>query len=139
MIWDRRLEDRVVEVYLQSSFRAYDTAATGQRSLSMQLIRDILQRSRSRVHVRIAIVDAKCRVSRENVLEAMESAHIYHDSLRMGSRPPDMCLIFVPATGGAPWLEEAGFHFEFGVGVQVFSREGPDSMPVSLAAWLEQN
>lgn len=54
------------------------------------------------------VLDAKYRVSRENVLDAMQSAHIYQDALRMGQDRAEMSLLLVPEGGGAPWLEDEG-------------------------------
>jgi hypothetical protein len=88
--------------------------------------------------VRFMIMDAKYRTSRENVLDAMASAHIYQDSLRIGGRRPDISLLFLPRGGGAPWLEEKAFQSTHHVGVHVLSPglsvDLPDAMRVLLDA-----
>ena len=63
------------------------------------------------------VLDAKYRVSRPNVLDAMSSAHIYQDSLRMGDHRPLASILLVPAAGGAPWLETSAHVREHRVGV----------------------
>lgn len=66
------------------------------------------------------VLDAKYRVTRENVLDAMSSAHIYQDSLRMGEQRPLASVLLVPAGGGAPWLERPAFVEQNRVGVAAF-------------------
>ena len=67
------------------------------------------------------MLDAKYRVSRENVLAAMDSAHIYQDCLRMREERAHMSILLVPAPGGAPWLEEGAFVEKHRVGVAALS------------------
>ena len=63
------------------------------------------------------VMDAKYRVGGPNVLDAMSSAHIYQDSLRMGDQRPVVSVLLVPAGGGAAWLENAEFIERNRVGV----------------------
>ena len=63
------------------------------------------------------VFDPKYRVTRENVLDAMASAHIYNDSLRMCHRRPTASILLVPAAGGAPWLEKQDFIVKNRVGI----------------------
>lgn len=65
------------------------------------------------------VLDAKYRASRRAVLDAMTSAHLYHDGLRWFDDRPQQSLLVVPAGGGAPWLEDPSFHAGHGVGVVV--------------------
>lgn len=67
------------------------------------------------------VLDAKYRVTRANVLDAMSSAHIYQDSLRMGECRPVASLLLVPTSGGAPWLELPDFIATHSVGVVALS------------------
>ncbi len=53
----------------------------------------------------------------KNVLNKMETAHIYNDSLRMYHRRPAASILLVPAAGGVPWLEKQDFIAENRVGV----------------------
>lgn len=52
---------------------------------------------------RAIVLDAKWRSGRQNLLEAMESAHIYHDSLRIRGVAPSPCLLLAP---GVPEVNE---------------------------------
>lgn len=79
--------------------------------------------------VRFVVLDAKYRASRANVLEAMASAHIYQDSLRIGSEKPYASLLLIPSGGGASWLEDEGFLEEHRVGLHVFSPEEETRLP----------
>ena len=79
---------------------------------------------------RFIVLDAKYRVSRENVLDAMGKAHIYQDSLRLGPHRPDLTLLLVPAGGGAPWLEQPQIITEHRVGIVAMSPE------LELPAWF---
>jgi hypothetical protein len=84
--------------------------------------------------------DAKWRSGRSNVLEAMESAHIYHDSLRLDGAVPTPCLLLLPASAAVPALGTpeyiashcVGAMSEFGV-----SRPGLDDLERNLALWLD--
>ena len=67
------------------------------------------------------VLDAKYRVSRQNVLAAMQSAHLYRDALRRGHAPPMLSVVLVPVGGGAPWLEDWDFIRQHGVGAAVLS------------------
>jgi hypothetical protein len=62
-------------------------------------------------------LDAKCRTSRKNVLEAMELAHIYQDSLRIGSARAQASLLLVPEARQVSWLCSPAFISEHHVGV----------------------
>ena len=74
------------------------------------------------------IFDAKYT---KDVLNNMETAHIYNDSLRMYHRRPAASILLVPAAGGAPWLENQDFIAENRVGVLPLH---PDSEP---SQWFE--
>ena len=65
-------------------------------SISRKRIPDILIVERSGQTVRSLILDAKWRSGEHCELEAMESAHLYHDSLRIAGAPPDCCLLMLP-------------------------------------------
>ena len=63
------------------------------------------------------IFDAKYRVTRTNVLDAMGSAHIYNDSLRMNQTRPAASVLLTPAYTEVPWLETPEFFDEHRSGV----------------------
>lgn len=65
---------------------------------------------------RSLILDAKWRSKREYVLEAMESAHIYHDALRIGAAQPQPCLLLIPGETAVPELEQEASIEAYGVG-----------------------
>ncbi len=49
---------------------------------------------------RFAVIDAKYRAGRQNILDAMGSAHIYRDALRLGEERAAFALLTLP---GEPW------------------------------------
>ncbi len=105
-------------------------------SISGQRFPDIVLSWEHRAEAGFLVLDAKYRVTRENVLDAMSSAHLYQDSLRMGRRRPIASLLLVPASGGAPWLESPDFVAEHRVGVAALR---PGSPPPSwLSSLLQQ-
>ncbi len=65
---------------------------------------------------RSMVLNAKWRSGRENVLDAMASAHVYHDALRVGGVRPSPCLLFLPGEDTVPELEEDAFIEAHGVG-----------------------
>jgi len=79
--------------------------------------------------LRFVVLDAKYRTLRSNVLDAMESAHIYQDSLRIGSRRQEGSLLVVPAPSEASWLEDPEFQTEHRVGIHVLSLERATTLP----------
>jgi PD-(D/E)XK nuclease superfamily len=85
--------------------------------------------------IRFIVFDAKYRASRANVLDAMTSAHVYQDSLRVGQRRAEASFLLVPSGGGAPRLEEPGFHAEHKVGVVPCA---PESIPAFPRVVLDQ-
>jgi hypothetical protein len=75
------------------------------------------------------VLDVKYRVSRQNVLDAMASAHIYQDSLRVGARRPEASLLIVPRTEGAAWLADPGFISAHRVGIHPLHLESSSTLP----------
>jgi hypothetical protein len=66
---------------------------------------------------RFYVFDAKYRSSRQSILHAMTSAHVYRDSLRWDDVRPDMSLLLVPEVNQVAWLQDDGFQYSEGVGV----------------------
>lgn len=114
-----------VRLHLQPYFASYDNAATreGFYSVSAERYPDIVLTLTSADTRRFLVFDAKYRTSRANVLDAMQSAHLYHDGLRWGEIAPDLALLCVPAGGGAAWLENPEFWIKHRVGVLPVSPE----------------
>ena len=121
--WQGNSNDgRRITVLLQPRFPSFDNAsAEGFRSLSREREPDIVITVASDMERRFLVLDAKYRQKRENILDAMTSAHIYHDSLRWGSHRPQAALLLVPAGGGAAWLEARETIAAHGVGVVPFA------------------
>ncbi len=128
----------VVSAYLQARFPAYDqTEWQGFRSISSERFPDIVVTFQHADKKRFLLFDAKYRVSRQGVLEGMESAHLYRDSLRWHGLRADACLLLIPAEGGAPWLEEDEFRLENEVGViPVSVSSGTERLEAVLANYL---
>jgi hypothetical protein len=106
-------------------------------SVSRERVPDLVMTVTSDAEVRFVVLDAKYRASRANVLDAMASAHIYQDGLRVGSRRPEASLLLVPSGGGAGWLELPAFQAEHRVGVHVISPDGEPVMPELVRRVLE--
>lgn len=113
----RGRDGRRFDLRLQPTFLAWDDrrGQSSRRSISGQRIPDILLRIDS--GSRNVVLDAKYRTTRANVLEAMSSAHIYRDALRIGGNRIDSALLLVPRSGGASWLKDPAFIREHSVGV----------------------
>ncbi|MNR48390.1 hypothetical protein D3C85_1676260 [compost metagenome] len=65
------------------------------------------------------MLDAKYRSSRFGVLDAMESAHLYHDCLRWNGYKADAVLLMIPQGGRVPILESPDFQASNGIGAVV--------------------
>ena len=105
-------------------------------SISKERVPDLVLKVERADNRRFIVMDAKYRASRASVLDAMESAHIYQDSLRIGFRRPEGSLLIVPAPGGAAWLEGRAFQEEHRVGVHVLSPGMDATLPSFVSAVL---
>lgn len=86
------------------------------------------------------IFDSKYRSGRANVLDAMASAHIYHDALYLGGRRPDYCLLLLPADAGVASLTYRETWQKYGVGtISEFSvgGEGVSRCVQAITEWLQ--
>lgn len=129
--WVGSHADRRGELRLQPTFASMPQKTEGKWwSVSRQRVPDLVLSVEGPGGRAFVVLDAKYRTSRSNVLDAMESAHIYQDSLRFGSRRPEASLLVVPSTGGANWLEEPTFQVEHRVGVHVLSPESNSVLPI---------
>jgi hypothetical protein len=127
--WVGSAGDRRGELVLQPKFPAYDCATGMMRSISSERVPDVVLKVERAGDIRFAVLDAKYRASRTNVLDAMESAHIYQDSLRIKSRRPEGSLLLVPSSAGAGWLEDPTFHEEHRVGIHALSPDSDSPLP----------
>jgi hypothetical protein len=109
-------------------------------SISRQRIPDILLVQHGQGCMRALVLDAKWRAGRDSLLQAMESAHIYHDSLRLGTLvKPAPCLLLAPSEVGEPSLEHPSFIAEHGVGAighYQLHGKGLTALPAHLRQWL---
>ncbi|HEU4853180.1 MAG TPA: DUF2357 domain-containing protein [Telluria sp.] len=100
----------IVEALFQAKFNA-EKPVDGRSawSVSKERYPDFVLIARNRGTTRFMILDAKYRSGRGNVLDGMESAHIYRDSLRLDERRPDLCLLLLPGATDVPSLETPEF------------------------------
>jgi hypothetical protein len=134
--WVGRLGARRAVLSFQPTFSSFASDSI-RRSISAQRIPDLMFSVESERGIRFMLIDAKYRTSTKNVLDAMSSAHIYQDSLRIGNSRPEASLLFVPRGGGATWLEEIEFQVAHRVGVCVFSTEAPADVPLMIRTILD--
>lgn len=128
---------RKTEAWLQRRFRAGDSATGGFRSISGELHPDIVITFEASGERGMLVLDAKYRTSRQNVLDAMRSAHLYQDALRWDAARPVCSLLLVPRGSGAPWLEDPATHGTHRVGVHVLAPGGEMSdLSDLLGRWL---
>jgi len=89
--------------------------------------------------VRTLVLDAKWRSGKDNVLDAMQSAHIYHDSLRLDKQPPSPCILLFPGNDTVPELEQEDYILAHGVGAICdfnIGMPGMDRLRKVLSSWL---
>lgn len=116
-LWFTLPGGRQLEVLFQATFPAL--RPSGKRfgwSLSRERRPDIVLVLHGINKPRALVLDAKWRSGRDNVLEAMESAHNYHDALRVNSARPSPCLLLLPGQASVPELEQDEYIQEHGVG-----------------------
>ena len=124
------------ELRLQPTFRSSPEETGRMWSISKERVPDLVLTVESAAGIRFLVLDAKYRSSRSNVLDAMASAHIYQDSLRIGPNRPDASLLLVPSGGGASWLEAPTFQMMHQVGVHVLAPDRDNTMPEAITAVL---
>ena len=133
-------DDVMLEVLFQATFPSLKASSKRSGwSLSRERRPDIvLVRSQGDV-AKSLVLDAKWRSGRENVLDAMASAHIYHDALRIGHVSSSMCLLLLPGEDTVQELEADAFIQAHGVGaiscVKV-GGVGETRLSELLASWL---
>jgi len=135
--WAGSCGDRRAELLLQPTFGSNRSGAGKMWSVSGERVPDLVLTVESPGGLRFAVLDAKYRASRSNVLDAMASAHIYQDSLRIGSLRPEASLLLIPSPGGAKWLEDPEFHAEHRVGVHALTPGSSAALPKLIADWID--
>jgi uncharacterized protein DUF2357/PD-(D/E)XK nuclease superfamily protein len=124
--WVGRATGLTLSLLLQPVFPSWDRRpAPPFRSVSRERCPDLVIAAERNDDRRYVVLDAKYRQTRQNVLEAMESAHIYRDSLRWHGRRPELALLAVPAAPGAPWLSDDAFVTAERVGAFVLDESVP--------------
>lgn len=135
-------DDTLVEVLLQPTFPAVDVANSRlASSLSRERRPDIAIACCRADTWHYLLLDAKYRGGRSNVLEAMASAHIYHDSLRVDNVRPELALLLLPGSAAVPHLDEPAFWREHHIGtVSGFSVGSKGTMTVGnlMEEWLSR-
>lgn len=107
-----------VGVWLQARCPSWDKPPFMQfRSVSGDRVPDIMVTIESDERNAFLVLDAKYRTKRLDVLDGMQSAHLYSDCLRWCGSKPFRSMLLVPREGGASWLEATSFRKEHGVGV----------------------
>ena len=109
-----------VRLHLQRTFGSSGNKPMEFWSISRERRPDIVLDWRRGDDGGFLIFDAKYRVARPNVLDAMGSAHIYNDSLRMNQTRPVASVLLTPACTEVPWLETCEFFDEHQSGVLPF-------------------
>jgi len=132
--WVGAGSSHAVHLLLQPEFPSGDQVPRwGFQSISRQRFPDLVVAWARGAERGYFALDAKYRVSRSGVLEGMESAHVYRDSLRWHGARPRFALLLLPATGEAPWLTVPGFHRAQGVGALELGSELPETIREALA------
>ena len=136
--WVGAMGTRRSELLMQPTFVSCSVSAGSMWSVSRQREPDLVLTLSDGRGTRFVVLDAKYRTSRANVLDAMASAHIYQDSLRLGSSRPEASLLLVPMAGGAPWLEQPAFQNEHRVGVHQLSPDSSPALPNLIAQLFDR-
>lgn len=130
-----------LEVLFQATFPALSPSSTRIGwSISRERRPDIVLVLHSQDAFRAMVLDAKWRSKRRNILEAMESAHIYHDALRVGGVRPSTCILLLPGQSEVSALEAPEYVAAHGVGAMSNLRiaaGGLTHLAGLLSDWLE--
>lgn len=125
-------------LHLQPIFPAWDQPSKwGFKSLSRLREPDLVLTAESPRRRSFLVLDAKYRASRPNVLDAMQSAHIYSDSLMWEGVRPLGSYLLLPRHGAVNWLGVPQFRAEYGVGTfEVAPGSDASSLVELLSAFL---
>ena len=133
-------DDEVLEVLFQGIFPSLNpsTSRLGW-SLSGERRPDIVLVHHHQSGTRAMVLDAKWRSGRNNILQAMESAHIYHDALRIGCSRLYPCLLLLPGQSSVEELERDEFILSHNIGTISSFRPASDGLMRAqnlIANWL---
>ena len=129
----RRSDGHQITLHLQKTFQKKDGVEQKEAwSISRQCVPDLVLKSETCDGVtRFIVLDAKYRTGEQNILNGMaESAHLYHDALRLGPRRPERTLLLVPNADETEWLSREDYVDKHHVGVVALR---PD---IALPEWL---
>jgi hypothetical protein len=128
-------DGRFIQLLFQANFPSEKPfAAFPAWSLSKQRYPDIVVACINKGATEAFVVlDAKYRAGRDNELDAMESAHIYHDALRLGKDRPSLCLLLLPGNASARYLGSSHFWQAHNVGGISEYRPGGEGLQRVLA------
>jgi hypothetical protein len=131
--------DNTIEVRLQARFPAWDKSVGRPfRSLTGERIPDVVVTLNDGQSRRLLVLDAKYRSKRHNILDAMQSAHVYRDALRWHGVEPWRVVILIPKGGEVAWLEDHAFQQENGIGVvEVKDGENLDALRHILMLFVQ--
>ena len=137
-----RLSDgRVVELLFQGVFPSEEPFRHSLAwSVSRERRPDIVLAVADGPVRRWLVLDAKYRSGRDNVLDAMTSAHVYRDALRLGKTRPERSLLLLPGVAAVSSLEADDFWREHHVGtLSEFVMSGPGLARISdfIAEWIQ--
>lgn len=128
-------------VWLQPRFAPWDQSSHWQHnSLSGERFPDIVVTMDGPEGTAFMVLDAKYRASRANVLDAMVSAHLYHDSLTRRGERPWRALLLVPRSDQAAWLTESTFQQRYSVGaIALAQRDRTAALRQTLVEFITAN
>ncbi|ETK41852.1 MAG: hypothetical protein A2W79_08475 [Pseudomonadales bacterium RIFCSPLOWO2_12_60_38] len=134
IVWQGAAADIIIEACYQARCPAIDQAAhRGFQSLSRERYPDIVVTLDSPSAKRFVVFDAKYRSARASVLDAMASAHIYHDSLRWKGIKPDASLLLIPRAQEVTMLASPIYHADYGVGAwQIGAESEGETLGIEL-------
>ena len=134
ILWRGKAADITVEACYQVRCPAIDQAAhRGFQSLSRERCPDIVVTLESPWGKRFLVFDAKYRSARSSDLDAMESAHIYHDCLRWKGIKPDTSLLLIPRADEVTLLASPTYHSDYGIGAwQIGAESEGEALGVEL-------
>jgi hypothetical protein len=96
----------------------------GYYSISRERRPDLILEIKAGGRIYFVSLDAKYMASRQSILEAMSSAHIYKDSIKKEEKPPALALLLVPTTTEVTALAAEDYRKKYGVGcVELSSAE----------------
>ncbi len=132
-----RLGQLQVTLYYQLTCRSIDRLKENRYStVSRERRPDIVLEVRCGETIHYACLDAKYKSSRSRLLEAMESAHIYQDSVRFMGQRPAATFLLCPTVSEVQTLASPKYHESYKVGcLPLYSQaDAPNVLDVVLKA-----